>query len=480
MEKLNTVFMGIHTLVGGVIAGAFGNSRGADELAMQSLTEDLVTKNISGICHQHLILLLIAAQLVFLDQCGIHLVQHLTLTEAVKIEVTDLLFQRECFAHRFQEQAAGFIRLIHIGKQPRFVFFIKGVHIAEVQKVILVVSGLRHSADTTDGLDFKVLAHAFTQLHENLGTGTIPSCADGLFHEQEHGLCIILGQIVREVFFVLAHPFADHAVVVGVSHRFQLALHGHNGFRLAIWELNQHQRTDVFADGLIMCADGFALGIGEVEQIIVVIGDFHTVRDTLIHIESLGNQASVDDIEFVNLEIFVPLVLFGGGADTHDVLCRERINDGTGLGGIVGMLLVNDDDECDTLAVGIGNAVKQIFALTVPDGRVALFGDKFPVDESCAFRLKAILESIEQILRIQVWSELPHFLAALFFQIALTGTEPDEGRIGIDLVQIFIHKINQHDGFAGACGSLHDDGLLAAAIHAEVEKLDDGLLLKIE
>ena len=92
--------------------------------------------------------------------------------------------------------------------------------------------------------------------------------------------------------------------------------------------------------------------------------------------------------------------------------------------------------------MGIGNAVKQILAFTVPDGRVALFGDKFPVDESCAFRLKAILESIEQILRIQVWSELPHFLAALFFQIALAGAEPDEGRIGVDLVQIFIHKIN--------------------------------------
>ena len=130
--------------------------------------------------------------------------------------------------------------------------------------------------------------------------------------------------------------------------------------------------------------------------------------------------------------------------------------------------------------MGIGNAVKQILALTVPDGRVALFGDKFPVDESGAFRLKAILEGIEQILRIQVWSEFTHFLAALFFQITLAGTEPNEGRIGINLVQIFIHKINQHDGFAGACGSLHDDSLLTAAISAEVEKLDDGLLLKIE
>ena len=144
------------------------------------------------------------------------------------------------------------------------------------------------------------------------------------------------------------------------------------------------------------------------------------------------------------------------------------------------MLLVNDDNEGDTLAVGIGNAVKQILAFTVPNGRVALFGDKFPVDESGTFRLKAILEGIEQILRIQVRSEFPHFLAALFFQIALAGAEPDEGRIGIDLVQIFIHKINQHDGFAGACGCLHDNGLLAAAISAEVEKLDDGLLLKIE
>ena len=144
--------------------------------------------------------------------------------------------------------------------------------------------------------------------------------------------------------------------------------HSHDGFRLTVRELNQHQRTDIFANGLIVCADGFALGIGEVEQIIVVIGDFHTVRDTLIHIEGLGNQASVDNIQFINLEIFVAFVLFGGGADTHDVLCRERINDGTSLGGIVGMLLVNDDDECDTLAVGISNAVKQILALTVPVG----------------------------------------------------------------------------------------------------------------
>ena len=144
------------------------------------------------------------------------------------------------------------------------------------------------------------------------------------------------------------------------------------------------------------------------------------------------------------------------------------------------MLLINDDDKSDTLAVGIDNAVKQILALTVPDGGVALFGDKFPVDESGAFRLKAILEGIEQILCIQVRSEFPHFLAALFFQIALAGAEPYEGCIGIDLVQILIHKINQHDCLAGACGCFHNDGLLAAAIRAEIEKLDDGLLLKIE
>ena len=61
MEKLNTVFMGIYTLVGGVVAGTFGNGRSANELAVQGLTEDLVTENISGICHQHLILLFIAA-----------------------------------------------------------------------------------------------------------------------------------------------------------------------------------------------------------------------------------------------------------------------------------------------------------------------------------------------------------------------------------------------------------------------------------
>ena len=320
MEKLNTMLMGIYTLVGGVIAGTFGNSRGADKLAVQGLTEDLVTKNISGICHQHLILFLITAQLVFLDQCCIHFIQHLTLTEAVKIEVTDLLFQRECFAYRLQEQTAGFIRLIHIGQQACLVFFIEGVHIAEVQKVILVVSSLRHSADTTDGLDFKVLAHTFTQLHENFGTGTIPSCADGLFHEKEHGLCIVLGQIVWEVFFILAHPLADHAVVVGVAHRFQLALHGHDGFRLTVRELNQHQRTDILTNGLIVCADGFALGISEVEETIVIVIDFHALRDTLVHIESLSNQSGIDNIQLVNLKIFVTLILLGSGTDTHDFL----------------------------------------------------------------------------------------------------------------------------------------------------------------
>ena len=93
------------------------------------------------------------------------------------------------------------------------------------------------------------------------------------------------------------------------------------------------------------------------------------------------------------------------------------------------MLLVNDDDECDTLAVGISNAVKQILAFTVPDGGVTLFCNKLPVDEGGAFRFKAILECIKQILRIQVRSEFPHFLAALFFQITFARAKPDEGCI---------------------------------------------------
>ena len=77
-------------------------------------------------------------------------------------------------------------------------------------------------------------------------------------------------------------------------------------------------------------------------------------------------------------------------------------------------------------------------------------------------------------------SDLHHFLTALFFQIALAGAEPDDGSIGIDLIQILIHKADQYNRLAGAGRRFHNDGLFATAVCGHVQQLHYGFFLKIE
>ena len=104
------------------------------------------------------------------------------------------------------------------------------------------------------------------------------------------------------------------------------------------------------------------------------------------------------------------------------------------------MFLVDDDDEFCSCPVGFRNAVKEILPLTIPDGGIALLRHQLPVDEGGAFGIKAILKGIEQVLGIAVGRELAHLLAALFFQITLTGAQPNEGGSTVDLGQIFFDE----------------------------------------
>ena len=144
------------------------------------------------------------------------------------------------------------------------------------------------------------------------------------------------------------------------------------------------------------------------------------------------------------------------------------INDVLGLRRVIGMLLVNDDDEVHAAAVSLGNAVIQILALTVPDCRVALFRDEFPIYERSAFCRETVSEGIEQILGIPVRSYSMHFLTALLLQITLTGAKPDDSSIRIDLAQVFIHKADQDNRLPGAGRRFDNDGLLAAAVCGQV------------
>ncbi len=77
-------------------------------------------------------------------------------------------------------------------------------------------------------------------------------------------------------------------------------------------------------------------------------------------------------------------------------------------------------------------------------------------------------------------SDFEHFLAALFLQIALAGAEPDNGGIGIDLIQILVHKADQDNRLAGAGRRFYHDGLFAAAVRSQIQQLHDRLFLKIK
>ena len=337
-----------------------------------------------------------------------------------------------------------------------------------------------HTADTTNGLDFKALVHAFTQLHKDLCTGTVPAGADSLLHQQEHRSGIILGQVVRQIPLILAHPNADHAVIIGIAHAFQFSFHGTDGFRLTVGKLDQYKRTDGLTQFFVPGSNRLALGISKIQETIIVIADLHAVHQPLIHIEGLGDQTGIDNIHLVNFKILIPLILHCGSTDTDDIPGGESINDGLCLCGVVGMFLVDDDDEFCSCPVCFRNAVKEVLPLAVPDGGIAFLRYQLPVDEGGAFSIEAILEGIKQVLGIAVGCEFAHLLAALFFQITFAGAQPDEGGTAVDLGQIFLDEVDQDDGLTGAGGRFHDDGLLGTAVRYDIQQLDDGLFLKIK
>ena len=214
--------MRIHTLTGPVIGRGLGYHICANKNTMQCLTEDFVTNHISISGEDHPITLFVGGKVVLFYQSIVNAIQHLTLTEAVKIKVSVFLLQRECFAFWFQKQPPCFIGLVHRCQQTGLVLFVEGVYVAEIEQIVIVVLGLRHTADTTDGLNLKLLAHTLTKLHEDFGPWAIPAGTDGLFHKQKNGLCIVFGEIFRQIAFVLAHLDTDHTIVIGIAHFLQL------------------------------------------------------------------------------------------------------------------------------------------------------------------------------------------------------------------------------------------------------------------
>ena len=336
--------------------------------------------------------------MVLFYQSIVNAIQHLTLTEAVKIKVTVFLLQRECLAFRLQEQPPCFIGLVHRCQQTGLVLFVEGVYVAEIEQIVIVVLGLRHTADTTDGLNLKLLAHTLTKLHEDFGPWAIPAGTDGLFHKQKNGLRIILCEVFRQITLVFAHPDADHTVVVGITHALQLAFHSTDCFRLTVGELNQHERTDDLAlrqHFLIPGGDGLAFGIGQIEKVIVIVRNFYIVLDALIDIQGLCDQPLVNNIQFINSIEFISLVFHSRCANTNDILGGEMIYDIFGLCRIVGMLLIDNYNEIHAAAVRFGNAVIQILTFAVFNGCVTLFRNKLPVDESSAFCREPVPECIK-------------------------------------------------------------------------------------
>ena len=133
------------------------------------------------------------------------------------------------------------------------------------------------------------------------------------------------------------------------------------------------------------------------------------------------------------------------------------------------MFLVDDDNELNAYTVCISNTVKEIFSLTIPNRCVAFLGNKFPVDECCTSCFKAILQRVKQILRMTMGRKLSHFLSALFFQITLARTKPDERSSAIDLGKILLNKVDKNNCFTGTGGRLYSYCLLRSAISHDVQ-----------
>lgn len=91
VEKLHAVLVCIHALTGPIIGCALRHHVRADKYAMQGLPENLITNNIPIPGKDHPVALLIRTEMVFRYKRIVYAVQHLPLTEAAVIQITELL-----------------------------------------------------------------------------------------------------------------------------------------------------------------------------------------------------------------------------------------------------------------------------------------------------------------------------------------------------------------------------------------------------
>ena len=107
-----------------------------------------------------------------------------------------------------------------------------------------------------------------------------------------------------------------------------------------------------------MTCDIFAFFIGKIEQTIVIVANLHTFGNAFVYIKSFCNQPCVYDIDFVDFKIFKAFVFDSSSTYANNIFCRKGINNGFRLCGVVGMLLVDNNDKFGIITMSLGNAVK--------------------------------------------------------------------------------------------------------------------------
>ena len=95
------------------------------------------------------------------------------------------------------------------------------VQIATVKQIALIVFGFRHTANSSDSLNFKHLAHIIAKLYQYLRSWAIPAGSYCLFYDDCDRFCIRFFDIF-EILFLVRKPYGKGIVFIGDSFAFEV------------------------------------------------------------------------------------------------------------------------------------------------------------------------------------------------------------------------------------------------------------------
>ena len=203
----------------------FGKLGKRNHIARQGVAHDIVLEDISLALKSRSVLLFVSRQAVCVFQMFGNGGKRAARVAQIGDHCALLLCERKGLVFVFQKERLCFERRLAEARLDALrELAVKGIEIAAVQGIAIVMLCFWHAAYAPDGLHLESFVHIFTQFDENMRPRAVPARRDGLLDDDGNLYAVVVGDVV-EVFMPLRKPYGERACLVCNALAFKKLLH---------------------------------------------------------------------------------------------------------------------------------------------------------------------------------------------------------------------------------------------------------------